>query len=244
MGSELTLPKAKGLFITGTDTSVGKTLIAGGIARILHQQGSTVGVFKPVASGCSHHDEGLVSTDAEFLRACSHCNFSLGDINPVGFVTPAAPIACEEHENRRVDFAAIAKAYEKICAESDVMIVEGIGGVRVPVSAGVDVLDMAVWFGLPVVVVTRPQLGTINHTLLTVDAVQNAGLKLAGIVISGYDAENATLAEETLPGILTQCTQTEILTIVPYDEGSNVEHGRLGELAIEALGDCDWSELM
>ena len=243
MQLEMNLPKMKGLFITGTDTGVGKTVVAGGIARVLHKQGYNVGVFKPVASGCTNQYEGLVNEDANFLRACSHCDFSLSLINPVGYVTPAAPAVCEEHENRTVDFGSIAQAYRKICDRSDIMIVEGIGGVRVPVSAGVDVLDLAGQFDLPVVIVTRPDLGTINHTLLTIDAVRNAGLILAGVVISGYDAANSGLAEETLPEILEEWGQVPVLSIVPYDEETNIENSRLGELAAEALGDFDWAEL-
>lgn len=240
---ELNLPKAKGIFVTGTDTGVGKTLIAGGIAKILKDAGKRVGVFKPIASGCSHTNEGLVNHDSEFLRYHSHCDHSLSIINPVGYVTPAAPIVCEEHENRLVDFGAMADAYNMICADSDVVVVEGIGGVRVPISEGVDVLEMAKWFDLPVVVVTRPDLGTINHTLMTVDAIRGAGLNLAGVVISGYDALNASLAEETLPQVLTEFADIDILTIVPKDEDSDVEACKLGELTVEALTDCDWQEI-
>ena len=240
---ELNLPRAKGVFVTGTDTGVGKTLVAGGIAKILKDSGKRVGVFKPVASGCSHTNEGLVNADSEFLRYHSHCNHSLSVISPVGYVTPAAPIVCEEHENRLVDFGAIADAYCRICDDSDVVVVEGIGGVRVPISEGVDVLEMARWFGLPVVVVTRPDLGTINHTLMTLDLIRGAGLELAGVVISGYDAMNVSLAEETLPQVLTEWGGVEILSIVPRDEESDVEACKLGELTVEALGDCDWCEI-
>jgi len=243
MQLEMNLPKVKGLFITGTDTGVGKTVVAGGIANVLHKQGHRVGVFKPVASGCTNQYEGLVNEDANFLRACSHCDFPLSVISPVGYVTPAAPVVCEEHENRRVDFGSIAEAYRKICAESEVIIVEGIGGVRVPVSYGVDVLDLMKQFDLYVVIVTRPNLGTINHTLLTIDAVRDAGLKLAGVVISGYDAANATLAEETLPGILEEWGQVPVLSIVPFDEEIDIENRRIGKLALDSLEDCDWAHL-
>ena len=238
------LPKTKGLFVTGTDTGIGKTLVAGGIARILKDRGLTVGVFKPVASGCNYEAEGLVNGDAHFLRNCSHCDFELSVISPVGYVTPAAPAVCEQIENRAVDFGRIAEAYRKICNVSDIVIVEGIGGVRVPISEGVDVLDMARAFDMPVVIVTRPDLGTINHTLLTIDAVRGAGLQVAGVVISGYDAINASIAEETVADVIAEWGDVEVLSIVPLDEESNVEDGRLGELAVEALGDCDWESLV
>ena len=201
------LRRARGFFITGTDTGVGKTLVSGGIANILHSAGKKVGVFKPVASGCEKDFDGLFSQDAVFLRDWSRCDAELSAINPVRFVTPAAPYVCEEHERMQVDFEGMARAYDEICGQSEVMIVEGVGGIRVPLSQGVDVLEMAKWFGLPLVIVARPDLGTINHTLLTIDAARNAGLHIAGVVISGYNAETAGLAEETLPMVLEECGQ-------------------------------------
>ena len=240
---DIELSAAKGIFVTGTDTGVGKTLVAGGIARILSQDGQRVGVFKPVASGCTHQYEGLVNADSDFLRMCSGCDFELSVISPVGFVTPAAPVVCQERERRSVDFGAVAAAYKKICTESNVMIVEGIGGVRVPISGDVDVIEMMKWFGLPVVVVSRPNLGTINHTLLTIDAVRGAGLELLGVVINGYDALSATVAEETVGDVIEEYGDVDVLSIVPRDEGSNVEEGKIGQLAVEALGDCDWAKI-
>jgi dethiobiotin synthetase len=97
---------------------------------------------------------------------------------------------------------------------------------------------------LPLIIVTRPDLGTINHTLLTIDAAKNAGLAIAGLVISGYNAETAGLAEETLPEVLEEWGQVPVLSIIPYDEESDVENGKLGELTIEALTDCDWAEML
>jgi dethiobiotin synthetase len=237
---DLNLPAKKGFFVTGTDTGVGKTLIAGGIARILSEAGSKVGVFKPVGSGCTYQHEGLVNADSEFLRMCSGQHFPLSVINPVGYVTPAAPLVCAEHENRAIDFDVIVKAYGEIAGQSDVMIVEGIGGIRVPISPGVDVLELAKAFAMPVVIVTRPDLGTINHTLLTIDAVRAAGLEIAGVVISGYDIDSAGLAEESAAGLIEECGEVEVLSIVPKDQESNVEENRLGELVIEALNDFDW----
>ena len=241
---EIDLPKARGLFITGTDTDVGKTVVAGGIAKIL-SQGSPpqrVGVFKPVASGCRKQREGLVSDDAEFLANCANCQFPLSVVNPVGFITPAAPIVCEEVEHRRVDFEQITTAYKYICQNSDAVIVEGIGGLLVPVSSGVDVLEMAKWFDLPVVIVARPGLGTINHTLLTIDAVRKAGLDLAGVVINGYDVSKADTAIETAPEVIAQWGDTQILSVVPFDEDCDVANGRLGDAIIETLQGCDWAQ--
>ena len=240
---ELNLPKAKGLFITGTDTGVGKTIIAGGIARLLSDQGYKVGVFKPVATGCRKEREGLVSSDAEFLAFCANCDLPLSVINPVSFFIPAAPIVCQEYENHTDDFEQIATAYNHICQNSDVVIVEGIGGIRVPVTQDVDVLSLAKEFDLPVVIVARPSLGTINHTLLTVDAVRTAQLKLAAIIINGYNVSSADIAVETAPGVIADLTGVNILSIVPFDEDCDVEQGLLGQLTLETLADYNWAKL-
>ena len=236
------LPKAKGFFITGTDTGVGKTVVAGGIAKILSQD-HRVGVFKPVASGCRKQREGLINDDAEFLSCCANCQFPLSVVNPVGFITPAAPVVCEEVEHRRVDFEQIATAYKYICENSDVVIVEGIGGLLVPISDSVDVAEMAKWFDLPVVIAARPGLGTINHTLLTIDAVRKAGLDLAGVVINGYDVSKADTAIETAPAVIAQWGDTQILSIVPFDEDTDIEKGLLGDSIVETLDGCDWAQM-
>ena len=241
---KLNLPKAQGLFVTGTDTGIGKTLIAGAIARFFAASGKRVGVFKPVASGCTKTREGLISEDAEFLAYCASSEFPLSVVNPVTFELPAAPILCEQAENRKVDFEQIASTYKYICENSDVVIVEGIGGIRVPISKDIDVLDLAGEFALPVVIVSRPDLGTINHTLLTIDAVRDAGLTLAGIVINGYDETKAELAEKTGSEIIASCRNVKILTVVPYDPAANVKEGIIGEQVTDAMADVDWNKLI
>ena len=239
---DLKVSKKNGLFITGTDTGVGKTLVAGGIAAVLRRQGLKIGVFKPIASGC--RDDGvLVSDDTEFLASCADAEYSLSVITPVTYKTPAAPITCAQLENRPIDYEEIVAAYTYLCENTDVVIVEGIGGAMVPIDAEHTILDLAVEFNLPTVVVARPNLGTINHSLLTIEAVRNAGLPVAGLVISGYNAFEADIAEETSPEVICGFSDTNLLSIVPYDEESSVEEGRLGEGTIETLGFCDWKAL-
>ena len=240
MSFEFEIPKHRGMFITGTDTGVGKTLIAGAIAKVLANQDLRLGVFKPVASGCRKEREGLVSADAEFLAFCANCDYPLSVVNPVTFRTPAAPAACEPVENKTVDFEHIVNTYKYICDNTDIVIVEGIGGIRVPISDGVDVLDMAAAFQLPIIIVARPDLGTINHTLLTVDAVRSAGLPLAGVVINGYDIDTCDTAVETAPDIIAEYGQVDILSIVPFDEESNVEKGLLGQAVTDIIDQTDW----
>ena len=238
----LNLPKKNGLFITGTDTGVGKTLITGGIAAVLCSQGLKVGVFKPIASGC--RDEGaLVSVDTEFLAMCAGAEYSLNVITPVTYKLPAAPLLCVEIEKRPINYEEIVNAYNYLCENTDVVLVEGIGGAMVPIDHEHTVLDLAAAFSLPTVIVARPNLGTINHSLLTIEAVRNAGIPVAGLVINGYKALDADIVEETAPDIICQFADTNLLSIVPYDEESNVEERQLGEGTVEVLSFCDWQAL-
>ncbi|MFH1616708.1 MAG: dethiobiotin synthase [Planctomycetota bacterium] len=241
---KLGLPRAKGLFVTGTDTGVGKTIVAGGIARILAEGGKKVGVFKPVATGCRREREGLISDDAEFLAYCSDTDLPLSIINPVGYVTPAAPLVSAAAEKRPVDFEAICSAYKHVCQTGEIVIAEGIGGVRVPITADFDVLDLAVETALAVLIVARPALGTINHTLMTVDCVRGRGLDIAGVVINGYNATEATVAENTAAEVIAQCGDVDVLVMLPFDEQCSVERCILGEALMECLCDYDWRGLI
>jgi dethiobiotin synthetase len=243
MPIDLNLPGKNGLFITGTDTGVGKTLIAGAIAKILTDNGQKVGVFKPIAAGCVRHWEGVVSCETEFLANCANSDLPLSTITPVGYITPAAPVVGAAQEKRPVDFDSIAAAYKQICKNTDIVIVEGIGGVRTPLTAEFDMLDLAVEFNLPVVIIARLNSGTINHTLMTIDCIRAAKLKIAGIVLNGYNAVEETVAEEIAGPVIAQCSGVDILCTVPFDETVDIEAQNSGEMIIPSTMDCDWAEL-
>jgi len=243
MPINLNLPKKAGLFVTGTDTDVGKTLIAGAIAKILTDKGRKVGVFKPIATGCKYKWDGLISNDTEFLAYCANSNLSLSTITPLGYRTPAAPIVSAAREDRPIDFDKIAAAYKEVCQDSDIVLVEGIGGVRVPLTEQFDLLDLAVEFALSVVIVARPNLGTINHTLMTIDCVRAAELKIAGVVINGYNAVESTVAEDTAAETIEKCGREKVLAVVPFDETVNIEKPNLGEFIVGSLIACDWEKL-
>jgi dethiobiotin synthetase len=251
MPINLNLPKKAGLFVTGTDTGVGKTLIAGAIAKILTRKGLRVGVFKPIATGCKHSWDGLISSDTEFLAYCANSNLSLSTITPIGYRTPAAPIISAALDGSAIDFDRIAAAYKDICQNSDAVLVEGIGGVRVPLTEEFDLLDLAVEFALPVVIVARPNLGTINHTLMTIDCIRaacgeqsrTAELKITGVVINGYNATESTVAEDTAPEVIAKCSGVDILAVVPFDETVSIENPNLGEFIVDSLMDCNWEKL-
>src|SRR4051812_32331467 len=160
-----------GLFITATDTGVGKTMITAGIARVLRQRGVRVAVCKPIATGCVHRREGLVSEDAEFLAHHSDTQHPLDLICPQRYAEPLAPSVAAERAKWPVDWDSVDPPLQPLSRAADFLLVEGIGGAMVPLDDRPTVLNLAQWLTLPAVIVARPSLGTINHTLLTAAAL-------------------------------------------------------------------------
>lgn len=225
-----------GWFITGTDTGVGKTVIAGALAMLLREQGRRVGVFKPVATGCRRDMRlGLVCEDAEFLAHCADATQDLATINPVRYAGDLAPMVAADHTSRPIDWDAIDRSWQRIRAESDWTIVEGAGGLRVPIDRKTDMAALAKRFDLPLIVVARPGLGTINHTLLTLDAARARQLKVAAVVMSGYHPASATLAEETNPDVIARLAKIRIPIVVPFDPKTDVRQGQVGETVLQPL---------
>jgi dethiobiotin synthetase len=237
----LDLPAARGVFITGTDTEVGKTVIAGAAAMLQRSRGLRVGVFKPVATGCRRDIRlGLISADAEFLASCAGTDYDIRTICPCCYSAPAAPLVAVRREHRAIDYGAISHSYRHIVGASDFVIVEGIGGLLVPVTAKYNVADFAREFGLPLVIVGRSALGTINHTLLTLEAARARDLKVAGIVLNGYDPDGATLAEETAGRIIAEAGKVPLPLMVPKDKHLDVQRGRVGPGILGALKEARW----
>ncbi len=229
------------LFITGTDTGVGKTLIAGAIADWFRRRRARVAVLKPAATGCVHRREGLVSEDAEFLAACADARFPLDLICPQRYAEPLAPSVAAQRAKQPLDWDAISRSIRLMSAESDVMIVEGVGGVLVPMDEKHTVLDMIRWLKGPAVVVARPNLGTINHTLLTLATLRSASAEVAGVVINRYRADGATVAEETNPRMIERWGKTRILATVPE---SPIHGATLPADVVAAVDAVDWSQFV
>lgn len=217
MLSSLSIP---GLFITGTDTGVGKTVIAGAIGQWFTRSGFVTAVCKPVATGCVHRREGLVSEDAELLATWANVRHPLDLICPQRYAEPLAPAIAAERAQQPLDWGTIQRSLNLMSRDSDRMIVEGVGGLMVPLDEKHTVLDVAKWLNLPAVIVARPGLGTINHTLLTVSALRSWGIRVAGVVINRYPAENASIAEETNPRAIERWGKVPVLCIVPDEKVS------------------------
>jgi dethiobiotin synthetase len=235
---------ARGVFVTGTDTGVGKTVAAGAIVHQLRQAGIKVGVFKPIATGCELRREGLVSRDAEFLAHCSDTVSPLEQINPIRFREPLAPLAAADRAKSDINWDEMQLSYRNIVKQHDLVVVEGIGGAMVPIQKDYLVLDLMVDLSLPVVIVARSGLGTINHTLLTLEACRQRKLQVLGIVINRYQADSADIAEETNPRVIAEVGRIPVLAVLPDDKETDLRSGRLGSEVIAAAGLANWSKLI
>ena len=207
-----------GIFITGTDTEIGKTVVVGGLAAALKTAGVNVGVMKPIASGGVEHEGGIVSEDAIFLKGAAQVEDALDLINPICLRHPLAPSVAAEIEGVSIDLRKIDEAFAQLCQRHEFIVVEGVGGIAVPICEGMLVADMAQRFQLPLLIVARPNLGTINHTVLTVEFARSYNLDLRGIVLNASQEESRGLAEETNPKEIARLTRLPILGSVPFDE--------------------------
>ena len=210
---------ARGLFITGTDTEVGKTVVAAGLAYGLRRLGLRVGVMKPVATGCARANGTLASADARALLRASGSRDPMDLVCPYRFEPPAAPLVAAENrydvpKAPPVRRTVIERAFRELARRHDIVLVEGIGGLLVPLNSRESVADLARHLGLPVLVVARAGLGTINHTLLTIEAARSAGLNLAGVVLNGR-SRRPSLAERTNPRVIRELGRVPILGVVP-----------------------------
>jgi len=221
--------KKPGIFITGTDTDVGKTVVAAGLAFALRERGIRVGVMKPVATGCGGQERCLIPSDAVYLLEAAENEFpSLS--SPSRFRNPLAPSVAAVVENRDVDLKGIRKAYQELQKMYDFIIVEGIGGLMVPIAKDYFVTHLIREFELPLLIVARGGLGTINHTLLTVDAAQIRGFDIKGIIFNRVATVNYTLAEMTNPKIIHDLSGVPILGSLPEMEGIDIESCSFGQL--------------
>lgn len=228
----------KGFFITGTDTGVGKTIIAGALIKALCYLGLKTGAMKPIESGCIREGNVLIPSDGMFLKQTAQMQEPVTQVTPFCFEKPLAPLTASELEKKSISVTTIKKAYCSLLKHYDALIVEGVGGLMVPIRKDYFVVDLAKEFGLPMIVVARPGLGTINHTLLTVNHALSEGLQAAGVIINYSHPPENNLAEETNPQILKQLCPVPLIGIFPYlknRDNETIEKTALKNLDLEII---------
>jgi len=219
---------AAGVFVSGTDTGVGKTVVACALVRALRERGVDAGAMKPVETGVGAGGP----LDALALHEAAGGADPLDEVCPLRFALPAAPSRAAHHEGRTVELERVRAAYASLAARHAFMVVEGAGGLLVPTCEGATMADLAGSLGLPVLVVARAALGTINHTRLTLEALAARGLVLAGVVIShssgplsAADAANLCVLRDELGELL-------VGELDPLAEG---ERPAPGSLRVDAI---------
>ncbi len=228
----------KGFFITGADTGVGKTIIAGAMIKVLCFLGLKTAGMKPVESGCAREGKALIPSDGMFLKQMADMQEPVTQITPCCFENPLAPLPASELEKKSISVTVIKKAYYSLIKYYDAVIVEGVGGLMVPLRENYFTADLAKQMGLPLIVVARPGLGTINHTMLTVNYALKEGLKVAGIIINYSHPPETSLAEKTNPQLLKQICPVPLIGIFPYLKNRNervIEKTALKYLDLEVI---------
>lgn len=220
----------KGIFVTGTDTGVGKTVVSAAIGWTLTQSGKRVAPMKPVQTGVG--DDELL--DIEFVQKVMGTSYSLEAVCPYRFPLPLAPLAAAELSRERIDVDKIKSAYFDLSSRNDAVIVEGAGGLLVPLTETYFMSDLAYDLGVGLIIVIRPGLGTLNHTLLSLEHARSRGLNILGIVINNFPHSPA-MAERKNPELLVRLTGERILGVIHQNPEISVERGKLGNL-IEMSG--------
>jgi dethiobiotin synthetase len=178
-----------GVFVTGTDTEVGKTVVAAAIARTLAAEGRRVAVFKPAVTGLEEEGEA----DHELLRRASGSRQSDAEIAPYRYGPPASPHLAAALAGERIDPEVLRETARAAGEGAEALVCEGVGGILVPLAPDYLVRDLAVDLGLPLVVAAHPGLGTINHTLLTLESARAAGLEVSAVVLTPWPADPTEL---------------------------------------------------
>ncbi|MDX9715654.1 MAG: dethiobiotin synthase [Dissulfurispiraceae bacterium] len=234
----------QGVFITGTDTGVGKTHVACMIIRALLNKGIKPGVMKPVETGCVNSGSGLLPADAIMLKSASGVKNDIAEIAPYMFELPLSPYAASMQAGRIIEPNRIIEHYEALRMSSSFIVVEGAGGLLVPICSGTAAgIDKSAYFysdlvrdlQLPLLIVARPGLGTINHTLLTARCALDEGLRVVGVVLNRSDDDSRDISEETNRILLENICPVPIVASIGYRSGDGVVDENESEKLLSAL---------
>ena len=213
--------KARGFFITGTDTDVGKTWVALGLIAALKKNHLKVMAMKPIACGCQVTSDGLRNDDAQLLSQHASTKQPYELVNPYAFAEAIAPHLAARHEGVDIHVANIVRAYAEIAHHADCVVVEGVGGWQVPISDTQTTVAIAQALALPVILVVGIKLGCLNHALLTSESIERSGVSFAGWVATAIDRSCVGIEENIRA--LRERISAPLLGVVPYLEELDVE---------------------
>ncbi|MBL4664678.1 MAG: dethiobiotin synthase [Nitrospinaceae bacterium] len=212
-----------GFFITGTDTGVGKTVVTACLAT-LFKKSQGVGVMKPIETGVDPKCSSAANSDAKFLMEVSGSTDAEEEVCPYRLKTPASPYQASQIAGTPIQPATILEEFKILQSRHNMMLVEGIGGLLVPITARYNVADLALEIGLPLIIVSRIQVGTLNHTLLTINATRQHGLKIKGIILNRQEGGDLDEVEKQQGKLIKELSDTPILGTCPYIEDVSVEN--------------------
>jgi dethiobiotin synthetase len=220
-------PPHAGVFITGTDTGVGKTLVTAALCHCLRRQGISVGVMKPVETGL--RSPTSAKSDAVRLKSAAGCVAELSLIRPYSLREPVAPLTAARAERKAIDLGWILNAATTLQEHRAFLLIEGVGGLHVPLTPSADVVDLITQLKLPVIVIGRVQLGAINHARLTIEALQRRHVAVTALVLN-----------RTAPAVTRSARQQERSTVALLRELANVPV--LGPLPYAKRAAHDWHQ--
>jgi len=228
----------KGVFVTGSDTGVGKTVIAGAIAAAIKAHGLDTGVMKPFATGAKEIDGKLVSEDVAFLKKIIDSADEDDIVNPIRLKPALAPTIAASQSGVSIDLDKIWNAYEALKGKHDFLVVEGIGGLMVPINDTLFVADMVCKMELALVIVSKHCLGAINHTLLTLEYAKSKNIRIKGIVINMLKNDDGFVHE------IGKYSSVPILGAIPFSDNVSVEDCVFGDIVEHFRKEVNISRIM
>ncbi|MBI4847970.1 MAG: dethiobiotin synthase [Nitrospirae bacterium] len=228
----------KGIFITGTDTGVGKSFVAIGLMRAFKEMGLSVCPMKPVETGCKVRKGKLIPADTVKLINAANVNEPLDLINPYRFRQPLAPAVAAEVEGVVIKKEKILSACKQLSKRYDITIVEGAGGIMAPVYKRYLFLDLIKDLRLPVVIVARPGLGTINHTLLTINAARSNGIEVLGVIINYASEIKKDISMRTNPELIEGLGRVPVLGTLPFSNTLKKYPGKVFQQIAKNILSC------
>lgn len=211
----------RAIFICGTDTGVGKTVVVGLLFKYLLEKGINVATQKWIQTGCSAYPLDVAQHLALALKSKKEIKNNLHLINPYCFKLPVSPHLASKIEGRRVDKKKIEKSLKALLKKNDFVVIEGIGGALVPLNGNTLVIDLVKKLKIPVLLVAANKLGCINHSLLTIEALRKRGIKIKGIIFNNMSKRQNKLIAKDNPMIVEKFSKIKVLGVLPYSKDVN-----------------------